>query len=138
MEKPHKKLKAWQGAMDLWVTIYKVTEGFPGHELYGLTSQMRRAAVSIPGNIAEGSARSSGKESAQFYNIARASLSELDTQVEIAKRLMYIGADAKSLLKNSFFQADQKRPCLRRSGYAQAGRCKLSLAKSRLRGRPKS
>ena len=95
MDKPHKKLKAWQGAMDLCMTIYEMTEGFPKHELYGLDSQMRRAAVSIPCNIAEGSARSSGKESVQFYNIARASLSELDTQVEIAKRLMYIGADSK-------------------------------------------
>jgi four helix bundle protein len=108
MDKPHKKLKAWQGAMDLCMRIYEMTEGFPKHELYGLASQMRRAAVSIPCNIAEGSARSSGKESAQFYNIARASLSELDTQIEIAERLMYIGADTKSLLKNSFFQADQK------------------------------
>ena len=81
--------------MDLCMIIYKVTEGFPGHELYGLASQMRRAAVSIPCNIAEGSGRSSGKESVQFCNIARASLSELDTQVDLAKRLTYIGEDTK-------------------------------------------
>jgi len=107
MDKPHKKLKAWQGAMDLWMRIYEMTEGFPRHELYGLASQMRRAAVSIPCNIAEGSARSSGKESAQFYNIARASLSELDTQIEIAKRLMYIGADTKVKLDAMMIDVDR-------------------------------
>jgi four helix bundle protein len=107
MDKPHKKLKAWQGAMDLCIKIYEMTEGFPRHELYGLASQMRRAAVSIPCNIAEGSARSSGKESAQFYNIARASLSELDTQVEIAKRLMYIGTDANVKLDTIMIDVDR-------------------------------
>ncbi len=93
--------------MDLCMTIYKVTEEFPGHELYGLTNQMRRAAVSIPCNIAEGSARSSGRESAQFYNIARASLSELDTQVEIAKRLMYIGTETKVQLDAVMVDVDR-------------------------------
>jgi four helix bundle protein len=68
---------------------------------------MRRAAVSIPCNIAEGSARSSGKESAQFYNIARASLTELDTQVEIAKRLMYIGEDSKVKLDTMMIDVDR-------------------------------
>jgi four helix bundle protein len=107
MDKPHKKLKAWQGAMDLCMRIYEVTEGFPGHELYGFASQMRRAAVSIPCNIAEGSARSSGKESVQFYNIARASLSELDTQVDLAKRLTYIGADTKAKLDAMMIDVDR-------------------------------
>jgi four helix bundle protein len=117
MDKPHKKLKAWQGAMDLCMTIYKVTEGFPRHELYGLASQMRRAAVSIPCNIAEGSARSSAKESVQFYNIARASLSELDTQIEIAERLMYVSADTKVKLDAVMVNVDRllyglwKRKC---------------------------
>jgi four helix bundle protein len=107
MDKPHKKLKAWQGAMDLCMRIYEMTEGFPRHELYGLASQMRRAAVSIPCNIAEGSARSSEKESAQFYNIARASLSELDTQIEIANRLKYIGADANAKLDAMMIDVDR-------------------------------
>ena len=107
MDKPHKKLKAWQGAMDLCMAIYRTTDEFPKHELYGLASQMRRAALSIPCNIAEGSARSSGKESAQFYNIARASLSELDTQVEIAKRLMYTGADANVKLDALMIDVDR-------------------------------
>jgi four helix bundle protein len=107
MDKPHKKLKAWKGAMDLCRTTYETTERFPKHELYGLASQMRRAAVSIPCNIAEGSARSSGKESAQFYNIARASLSELDTQIDIAKRLMYISADASLKLDAMMIDVDR-------------------------------
>jgi four helix bundle protein len=87
--------------------IYETTEGFPRHELYGLASQIRRAAVSIPCNIAEGSARSSGKESVQFYNIARTSLCELDTQVEIAKQLKYIGADANAKLDAIMIDVDR-------------------------------
>ena len=107
MDKPHKQLKAWQDAMDLCVTVYETTEGFPGHELYGLAGQMRRAGVSIPCNIAEGSARSSRKESAQFYNIARASLSELDTQIEISNRLKYIGPDSKRQLDAIMVDVDR-------------------------------
>lgn len=93
--------------MDLCISIYEMTEKFPRHELYGLASQMRRAAVSIPCNIAEGSARSSGKESTQFYNIARASLSELDTQIEIAERLTYIGGDTKVKLDTMMIDVDR-------------------------------
>jgi len=107
MDKPHKKLKAWQDAMDLCVRVYETTEGFPGHELYGLAGQMRRAGVSIPCNIAEGSARSSRKESAQFYNIARASLSELDTQIEIANRLKYISSESKVRLDAIMVDVDR-------------------------------
>jgi len=75
--------------MDLCTKVYEVTEEFPRSEVYGLTTQVRRAAVSVS-NIAEGSARSSVKETAQFYSIARGSLSELDTQIEIAFRLGYL------------------------------------------------
>ncbi|MCX5718498.1 MAG: four helix bundle protein [Nitrospirae bacterium] len=107
MEKPHKKLKVWQRAMDLCIRVYEVTEGFPKHELYGLASQMRRAAVSIPCNIAEGAARSSGKESAQFYNIARASLSELDTQIEITDRLKYIDLNVREELESIMLDVDR-------------------------------
>nr|WP_237754239.1 four helix bundle protein [Geobacter sp. OR-1] len=73
--------------------VYRITESFPKSELYGITSQMRRAAVSIPSNIAEGAARFSAKEFLQFLNIAGGSLSELDTQVEIARQLAFIGSD---------------------------------------------
>jgi four helix bundle protein len=73
--------------MRLAETIYAITENFPAKETYGLTSQMRRAAVSIPSNIAEGAARGTRKEYLQFLLIARGSLSELDTQLELAHRL---------------------------------------------------
>ena len=107
MDKPHKKLKTWQEAMELCIKIYKITEKFPKHELYGLVSQMRRAAVSIPCNISEGAARSSKKESAQFYNIARASLSELDTQIEIANRLMYTNEDVNKNVDDLMLKVDR-------------------------------
>jgi len=89
MGRPHKKLDAWQQAIQLTEQVYRVTATFPVDEKYGLTSQMRRAAVSIPSNIAEGAARSTDREKAQFYIVARGSASELDTQVEIARRLAY-------------------------------------------------
>ncbi|UZJ41936.1 four helix bundle protein [Prosthecochloris sp. SCSIO W1101] len=87
---PHKKLKVWQESMHLVKTVYQLTQRFPQEELYGLTHQMRRAAVSIPSNLAEGAARESKKEYAYFISIARGSLSELDTQVKIAQMLGYV------------------------------------------------
>ncbi len=86
----HKDLKAWQESMDLVVIIYKLTSKFPDEEKYGLTSQLRRASVSIPSNIAEGSARKGNKEFLQFLYIALGSLAELDTQLEIAQRLEFM------------------------------------------------
>jgi len=76
--------------MDLVEEIYKITEKFPREELYGLTNQLRKAAVSIPSNIAEGSARKGNNENIQFIYIALGSLSELDTQLIIAQRLKYL------------------------------------------------
>lgn len=70
--------------------VYTMTDRFPKHELYGITSQIRRAAVSVPSNVAEGAARSSQKEFANFINIARGSLSELETQMLLAKDLGYV------------------------------------------------
>jgi four helix bundle protein len=83
MDKAHKKLRAWQEAMTLVKLVYEATAILPPTERYGLTSQMRRAAVSVPSNIAEGAARKAKKESIWFYTISRASLSELDTQIEL-------------------------------------------------------
>lgn len=86
----HHELKAWQEAMELVKEIYRVTREFPKEEIYGLVSQMRRAAVSIPSNIAEGAARTGTKEFLQFLSISRGSLSEVETQLLIAKSLGYI------------------------------------------------
>ena len=89
-ERPHYRLDAWKEAMSLVRTIYEVTRAFPKEELYGLTQQMRRAAVSVPSNLAEGAARTSRKEFSQFISIAKGSLSELETQLLIAADLQYI------------------------------------------------
>ena len=95
MNRPHKKLDVWKESVALATEIYKLTENYPKSEIYGLVSQMRRAAVSVPSNIAEGAARNSDKEFAQFLNIAGGSLSELDTQVEIAFNLKYISHEER-------------------------------------------
>lgn len=98
MEKPHKKLSVWQKAVDLSIEIYRVTETFPKTEQFGLSSQMRRAGVSVPANIAEGAARRGTKEQLHFINISRGSLSELDTHLEIATRIKLVPeSDAQSL-----------------------------------------
>jgi four helix bundle protein len=90
MNRAHKKLDVWQESVVLATHIYQITEKFPKSEIYGLTSQMRRAVVSISSNIAEGAARASSKEFTQFLNIAGGSLSELDTQLEIAHNLLFL------------------------------------------------
>ncbi len=87
--KTHKDLQIWQSGIALVEAVYKATSEFPASELYGLTSQMRRAAVSVPSNIAEGAARQGEKEFIQFLYIALGSLSELETQGIIAQRLGY-------------------------------------------------
>jgi four helix bundle protein len=88
--KTHKDLKIWKEGIDLIISIYKLTKEFPNEELYGMTSQMRRAAVSYPSNIAEGAARSSNNEYIRFLYIALGSLSELETQIIISEKLHYI------------------------------------------------
>ncbi len=87
--RPYENLDAWKKSMQVVKAVYDVTRGFPKDEIYGLTSQMRRAAVSIPSNIAEGSARDGRKEYAYFLNVAKGSLAELDTQLKIAEMLGY-------------------------------------------------
>lgn len=88
------KLKIWQKSMDLVVDVYKNTESFPAEEKYGLTSQMRRSAVSIPSNIAEGSGRNSNQQFAYFLGIASGSTSELITQTFLSERLQLISTDS--------------------------------------------
>ena len=92
MARPHEKLDAWREAMRLVKLVYTATRTFPKEELFGLTSQMRRSAMSIPSNIAEGSARAGRRELAQFLNIAKGSLSELETQSLIAAELGFLDA----------------------------------------------
>ncbi|MGV1002096.1 four helix bundle protein [Empedobacter falsenii] len=87
----HKELKVWQESMDLVVSVYECVRTFPKEEMYGLTSQMKRSAVSIPSNIAEGAGRQSQAEFIRFLYIALGSVSELETQLEIAFRLGFIG-----------------------------------------------
>jgi len=86
----HKDLDVWKKSMDLVVNVYQITQSFPDTEKYGLTSQMRRSAVSIPSNIAEGASRKGDKELIQFLYISIGSLSELETQYLIAIRLGFI------------------------------------------------
>ncbi|MGH8634036.1 MAG: four helix bundle protein [Burkholderiales bacterium] len=91
----HQDLIAWQEAMRLVEMIYRHTALFPKEEIFGLTTQLRRSAVSIPSNIAEGAARNSSRELLQFLGIANGSLAELQTQLEIAARLGYLNAGAE-------------------------------------------
>jgi len=94
----HKKLEVWKKSIELVTEVYKLTFKFPTQEQYGLTSQIRRSAISVPSNISEGNARSSKLETLRFLDIARASLVELDTQIEIAVKLKYLSdSDIKSL-----------------------------------------
>ncbi len=88
--RPHQKLDAWGKSVDLVVEVYKATERFPKEEKYSLTSQIRRAAVSVPANIAEGAGRYSQKEFAHFLSNAQGSASELETELIIAHRLGYL------------------------------------------------
>jgi four helix bundle protein len=88
--KDYSELVAWQKSMDLVEMVYKSTARFPKHELFGLTGQMRRAAVSVPSNIAEGQGRKSKNEFAHHLSIAHGSLREAETQILIAGRLAYI------------------------------------------------
>jgi four helix bundle protein len=85
-----RELIAWQKAMDLVEMVYRATELFPAKEIFGLTTQLRRAAVSVPSNIAEGQGRITTKDFLHFLSISRGSLQEVQTQFEIARRLAYI------------------------------------------------
>ena len=93
MLKSYRDLFVWQKALDLTILIYRLSEGFPRNEIYGLTSQVRRASVSVPSNIAEGYGRGSRREYLQFLYIAQGSLKELETQTILAHRLNYVTAN---------------------------------------------
>lgn len=97
----HRDLLAWREAMALVEVVYRDTASFPKEEMFGLAAQIRRAAVSVPSNIAEGVARNSPGELVQFLGIACGSLAELETQLELAIRLGYLNADADSVAQSS-------------------------------------
>jgi len=107
MDKPHKKLEVWKQSMDLVIEVYQATEKFPAKEAYGLTNQIRRAAVSVPSNIAEGAARQTKKEFINFLHIAQGSLSELDTQLELAHRLGYLNEKSRANFDGRMEQIDK-------------------------------
>ena len=96
--KTHKDLIVWQRSIALVKGIYLTTQRFPQHELYGITSQMRRAAVSVPSNIAEGAARNSAKDFTRFLYLALGSLSELETQIIISNELGFLPQDSSMAL----------------------------------------
>ena len=90
INKPHKNLNVWKKSVDLVSKVYHITENFPRSEQFGITIQMRRSALSVASNIAEGAARQTKKEFTQFLHMAQGSLSELDTQFEISEKLGYL------------------------------------------------
>jgi four helix bundle protein len=97
MIRKHRELPVWVASIELVEATYTLTSMFPRDEQFGLTSQMRRAAVSVPANIAEGAARKSTPELIQFLHIASGSLAELDTHLEIARRIGYLDNQGESL-----------------------------------------
>jgi len=102
MSSSFKDLRVWQDAMKFTVAVYRATSNFPKHELYGLSQQLRRAAVSVPSNIAEGKGHRSDREFRNFLLHARGSLLEVQTQLMIAQELQYISPEeGKGLLASS-------------------------------------
>jgi len=102
--KHYRELLVWQKAMQLTKAVYDISAGFPRDELYGLTSQMRRSAASVPSNIAEGHNRDSLKDYMRFLSIAQGSLAELETQISLAKMMRYIDESKETIVLQ---QADE-------------------------------
>ena len=115
MEKPHKKLDVWQASMKATQMVYNLTKAFPEEEKFGLISQMRRAAVSIPSNIAEGAARQGRREFRNFLSMAQGSLSELDTQLELAVLLGFVNNENMDEITSQLLRIDKMLTGLIRS-----------------------
>ena len=113
--KSFRDLRVWQAAVDVVESVYRLTQGFPKQEAYGLTSQIRRAAISIPSNIAEGHTREHNKEFLHHLSVAQASLAELETQLEIAKRLEYITSEELSQVLQQLSSVGRQLYALRNS-----------------------
>jgi len=115
MLKNYKELKVWQKAYQLCLEVYKITKGFPGEERYGLTSQIRRAAVSVPSNIAEGYGRKTTPEYIRSLYIAYGSNCELDTQISLSGDLGYMRAQEKEMLQRSIGEVERMLKALIKS-----------------------
>ncbi len=117
-KRPHERLDVWRNSMDLVEMIYTMSSSFPDVERFGLSAQMRRAAISIPSNIAEGAARRSTLEYIRFLSIARGSLSEISTQLHIARRLGYARdtAAADGLIDTTFAKVTALMNALKKRG----------------------
>ena len=102
-----RELKVWQKAMELTVEVYSLVKLLPSIEAYGLSDQMRRSVVSIPSNIAEGQGRESMKEFIRFLSVARGSLRELSTQLEICERVQYLDSSQTAAAKNMVEEIDK-------------------------------
>lgn len=110
-----KELKVWQQSVDLVVEIYQVTRQFPSEEMYGLVSQIRRSAVSIPSNIAEGAGRSNSGDFNHFLNISRGSSNELETQLIISERLSLLEKSETEKLRRNIDKIQQMISGLQKS-----------------------
>ena len=120
MEKPHKKLDVWKLSMVLARAIYRLTAGYPTEERFGLVSQMRRAAAGVPSHIAEGAARDSNNEFRHFLSIARSSLSELDTQLDLSRDLGFVTEKSRSEIDPLLTRIDKMLYALHRSKSVRA------------------
>lgn len=111
----YKELKVWQKGMELCTKVYQFSTGFPTDEIYGLTSQIRRSAVSIPSNIAEGAGRGTNKEFIHFLSISLGSAFELETQILIAERLNMIDKTDSSIIINEITEIEKMLRGLQKS-----------------------
>lgn len=111
----YKELKLWQKSVDLAVKIYEITRAFPKEEIYGLTSQIRRSAISVSSNIAEGAGRNSSKDFNNFLGIAYGSSSELETQLIIANKINFLDAPTLQLLQNEINEIQKMNGALKKS-----------------------
>ena len=111
----YRDLDVWKEAMDLVVACYRITDMFPRTEMYGLNSQLQRAAVSVPSNIAEGQGRQYAKEFLQFLAVANGSLAEVETHIQIARRLDYVNATTEAELLEKTGRIGRMLNGLRRS-----------------------
>ena len=111
----YKELKVWQKSVDLAVKIYESTKNFPREEMYGLTSQIRRSAISIPSNIAEGAGRNTKKDFNNFLGISNGSSCELDAQLIIAQRVDFLDATLLEILQKDISEIQKMNWSLQRS-----------------------